>query len=155
MSITITLEDAATPASQQLIAELSAELGPLYGTDGTALFKPEDVTIPRAAFVVARLDGEAVGCGALRPTPNNDTVAEIKRMYVRPSARGQGISRHILNKLETLAAEFDYATIQLETGEYQGEAIGLYESSGYSRINCYGPYVDNPLSICYEKRVKL
>jgi GNAT superfamily N-acetyltransferase len=153
MPITVMLEDARTAASQQLIAELSAELGERYGDDGSALFKPEDVMIPRAAFVVARLDDEPVGCGALRPMYHDTTIAEIKRMYVRPAARGKGISRQILAKLEALAAENGYSAVQLETGTLQHEAIGLYESSGFGRIPCYGPYVDDPMSICYGKRV--
>jgi GNAT superfamily N-acetyltransferase len=153
MPVTVMLEDARSDISRQLVTELSAELGPLYGTDGSALFKPEDVMIPRAGFVVAWLDDEPVGCGALRPMYHDETIAEIKRMYVRPAVRGQGISRHILVKLEALAAEFGYAAVQLETGTYQLAAIGLYEASGFTRIPCYGPYTADPVSICYEKRV--
>ena len=152
MSITVTTENPFDAICIELVRELSAELGPLYGTDGTALFSPEDVTIPRAAFVVAWLNGEAVGCGALRPM-DDETIAEVKRMYVRPAARGNGISRKILARLEELAAEFNYAALQLETGNLQIEAMGLYDSSGYARIDCYEPYVDNPYSICYEKRL--
>jgi len=152
MTIKVTVENPFDAICVELVRELSAELGPLYGTDGTALFSPADVTIPRAAFVVAWLNDEAVGCGALRPM-DDDSIAEVKRMYVRPAARGNGISRKILTKLEELAAEFKYAALQLETGNLQTEAISLYASSGYVRIDCYEPYVDNPYSICYEKRL--
>jgi GNAT superfamily N-acetyltransferase len=152
MTVTITTEDPHSAVCVQLIADLSAELGARYGDDGTGLFKPDDASDPRAAFVVAWLDGEAVGCGAIRPM-RDDTVAEVKRMYVRESARGKGISRRILASLESLAAEFDYRAVQLETGLYQQEATRLYESSGYARIPCYPPYEDNPLSLCYEKRL--
>ena len=106
--------------------------------------------IPRAAFVVAWLDSEAIGCGALRPMPDT-TIAEVKRMYVRSAARGKGIAVSILEKLEVLAGEFGYQKIWLETGIYQPEAIRLYEKSGYTRIPCYGIYENNPLSVCYEK----
>jgi GNAT superfamily N-acetyltransferase len=95
MTIQVTVENPFDAICIELVRELSAELGPLYGTDGTALFSPADVTIPRAAFVVAWLNDEAVGCGALRPM-DDDTIAEVKRMYVRPVARGNGISRKIL-----------------------------------------------------------
>lgn len=152
MTICITREDPTQAFCQQLIAELSAELGALYGGDGSALFKPVDVTVPRSAFVVAWLGDQPVGCGALRPI-NGGTAAEIKRMFVRKTARGQGISRSILAALEAAAAEFRYQQVILETGIYQTEAIGLYESSGYRRVDCYGPYAGDPQSLCYEKRL--
>lgn len=152
MTVVVKTENPHDTICIELVRELSAELGSMYATDGTALFTPDDVTIPRAAFVVAWLDNEPVGCGALRPM-DDTSIAEVKRMYVRQSARGKGISRQILTKLEELAAEFAYAAIQLETGIYQLQAIGLYDSSGYARISCYEPYVDSPHSICYEKRL--
>lgn len=68
MTITTTLtaaEDVRSADAEQLIRELSAELTTLYeGHDGTAGFKPSDVEVPRAAFVIARIDGYPVGCGA-------------------------------------------------------------------------------------------
>jgi putative acetyltransferase len=152
MTVIVKTENPHDTICIELVRELSAELGPLYGTDGTALFTPDDVAIPRAAFVVAWLDDAPVGCGALRPM-DDTSIAEVKRMYVRPSARGNGISRKILTKLEELAAEFGYEAVQLETGIYQQAAMGLYDSSGYARISCYEPYVDSPHSICYEKRL--
>lgn len=150
--IVVTTENPHDAICIELVRELSAELAPLYGDNGTALFTPDDVTIPRSAFVVAWLNDEPVGCGALRPM-SDATIAEVKRMYVRQSARGNGISRKILTKLEELATKFAYATIQLETGNLQLEAVRLYDSSHYARIDCYEPYVDSPHSICYEKRL--
>jgi GNAT superfamily N-acetyltransferase len=126
-------------------------LDTLYGEIGAGGFTPADATAPRSAFVIAWLDDEPVGCGALRPLEDGK-VAEIKRMYVRPSARGQGISRSILTKLEALALEFEYPVARLETGVYQPAAIGLYEASGYTRIVCYGEHADE-LSVCFEKRL--
>ena len=142
----IRVEDPAI----DLINELSAELGAMYGDDGDGGFVPEDVAVPRAAFVVAYLEDKQVGCGAIRPL--SEKIAEVKRMYVRPSARGKGISRLILQKLESLAREYGYECIQLETGTLQKAAVQLYESMGYQRIPCfYEEYVDNPYSLCFEK----
>jgi putative acetyltransferase len=152
MAVVVTQEDPYKDVCIQLIAELSAELGARYGDDGTGLFDPADVCGPRAAFVVAWLDDEPVGCGALRPMPDT-TIAEVKRMYVRPSARRRGVSRQILTRLENLAGDFGYAAVQLETGTLQPEAVGLYETAGYQRIACYPPYDTNPLSVCFEKRL--
>jgi putative acetyltransferase len=148
-TIQVMREDPHSAVSAMLIRELSAELGAMYGDDGSGAFKPNDVTVARAAFVVAYVDDTAVGCGALRPI--DEITGEVKRMYVRREMRGEGISRAILGKIESLAREFGYQKLQLETGNLQTEAIGLYESSGYARISCYGRYEHDPRSVCFEK----
>lgn len=152
--IRVTMEDPRGEVPAALIAELSAELAGrypgMYGGAGAGNFKPGDVLVSRAAFVVAWQGDEAVGCGALRPMDDTD-VGEVKRMYVRPAVRGKGISRVILSALEERARGFGYHKLRLETGLRQQEAIGLYEASGYQRIACYGLYVDEPLSVCFEK----
>ncbi len=142
--------DPTTPVCIQLMHELSVELGALYDDDGVGNFSVAQVSVPRSAFVVAWLNDEAVGCGAIRPMADSQ-VAEVKRMYVRPQMRGKGISRRVLLTLELLAREFDYTTLRLETGLRQPQAIGLYESEGYRRIPCFGDYALDPLSVCYEK----
>ncbi len=152
--IRITQEDPTSVSATGLIRDLSAELAGRYpnshGGDGAGAFKPADVQIPRAAFVVAWLNDEAVGCGALRPMDEDDTV-EVKRMFVRPTARRQGISRVILTALENLAREFGFQKVRLETGTRNPEALALYGASGYEPIPCYGIYVNEPLSRCFEK----
>jgi len=147
----VTVESPHSADALALIRALSAELGARYGDDGAGAFKPGDVDVAGAAFVVARLDGRPVGCGALRPLEPG--AGEIKRMFVEPSMRGRGISRLILRKIETVAAEFGYRTLRLETGLRQPEAIGLYETAGYQHAPRYGIYVDNPLSVCFEKQL--
>ncbi|KAB8145677.1 GNAT family N-acetyltransferase [Chloroflexia bacterium SDU3-3] len=141
-------EDIRSADAVQLIAELSAELAALYETsDGSAGFKPADVEVPRAAFVVARIDGRPVGCGALRPL-DADT-GEIKRMYTRADARRQGVAQAILSELERLAAEFGYRSLKLQTGPRQPEAAALYERVGYRRIPRFSG--DWELVLAYQK----
>lgn len=112
----------------------------------------KEISGPRAGFVVAWLNDKAVGCGAWRPLASAErSVAEIKRMFVQPAFRGRGISRAILNELEALARVDGYATVRLETGLRQPAALRLYETSGYHRIEPYGRYRDDPLSVCFEK----
>jgi GNAT superfamily N-acetyltransferase len=113
---------------------------------------PKEISGPRAGFVVAWLNDEAVGCGAWRPlAPTEPAVAEIKRMFVEPAVRGRGVSRAILKQLETLARADGYSVVRLETGLRQPPALRLYETSGYRRIEPYGRYRDDPLSVCFEK----
>ncbi len=77
----------------------------------------------------------------------------LKRMFVEPGARRQGVARKILEELEAIASQFGYRALRFETGLRQPEAISLYESAGYRRVHCYSRYVDNPLSVCFEKRL--
>jgi putative acetyltransferase len=126
-------EDIRSPDATQLLAELTAELAALYETtDGTAGFSPEQVEVPRAAFIVARVDGHPVGCGALRPL--DATTVEVKRMYTRPGYRRLGVGQAILAEMDRLARELGYTTIKLQTGPRQPEAAALYERVGYYRI---------------------
>jgi GNAT superfamily N-acetyltransferase len=113
--------------------------------------RPDDTMHSRFIFVVARIDGRPAGCGAVREI--DPLVGEIKRMFVRPEHRGLGIARGVLSTLEAKAAEIGYATLRLETGDRQPEAIDLYQSAGYRVIPSFGEYVGNPFSRCFEKRL--
>ena len=105
-----------------------------------------------AVVLVARdAGGEAVGCGALRPL--GDGVAEIKRMYVVPAARGRGLSKLLLAGLEAAARDRGWTTLRLETGPRQPEAIALYEGAGYRPIAAFGPYPDDADDSLFYERV--
>ncbi|AMJ67609.1 GNAT family N-acetyltransferase [Hymenobacter sp. PAMC 26628] len=99
--------------------------------------------------VVAYLDDAPVGCGAFKPYAA-ETV-EIKRMFVQPAHRGQGVARAVLAALEQWAAELGYAGCVLETGQRQAAAIALYQRSGYARTPNYGQYVGVENSVCLAK----
>jgi len=150
------------PAAVALVADLAAEIEVRYaddvGEDGDTeeaaawTVRFDQVTPPLGVFLIARIDGAPVGCGALRPALDRaEGLAEVKRMYTRPEARRQGVSRAILAGLEDAARAFGYRRIQLETGIRQPEAMTLYETSGYHRIEPYGEFRDDPLSVCYAK----
>jgi putative acetyltransferase len=150
--VTAAAEDVHSPDATVLMAELTAELAALYETtDGSAGFKPSDVTVPRAAFIVARIDGVPVGWGALRPL-DEDTV-EVKRMYTRPGFRRLGVAQAILAEMERLALEMGYTSIKLQTGPRQPEAAALYERVGYWRIPRYSG--DWDLVLAYQKDLVL
>lgn len=140
-------------ASQALVAALNSELLDRYeGIDGSggeqvaADFEP-----PGGAFVVGWDGEEPVACGGV--IRYDETTAEIRRMYVAPSARGRGLSRAVLEALENEARQLGYEFVRLETGDRQPEAIKLYASSGFEPIPRYGPFADDPRSVCFEKRL--
>ncbi len=95
----------------------------------------EEFSPPHGVFMVARRDGQAVGCGAVRTLDTDH--AEIKRMWVDPAARGLGIGRGLLSALETAAGRLGAHTARLDTAAYLTEALPLYRSSGYAEIPAY------------------
>ncbi|WP_375437542.1 GNAT family N-acetyltransferase [uncultured Hymenobacter sp.] len=99
--------------------------------------------------VVAYLNDEPVGCGAFKEF--NQELVEIKRMFVLPAYRGQGVARAVLGELEQWAQELRYTGYVLETGKKQPEAIRLYEKSGYKLIPNYGQYANVENSVCMQK----
>jgi putative acetyltransferase len=99
--------------------------------------------------VVYSVENTAIGCGAFKAY--DDKTVEIKRMYVLPPFRGQGIAGGILKELEQWAAESGYATCILETGKKQPEAISLYQGAGYAIIPNYGQYGGVENSVCMKK----
>jgi GNAT superfamily N-acetyltransferase len=138
-----------------LTAQVQAHYRELYGGPGDqSPMEVADFEAPTGHFVVGYLGGVPVAMGGWRrlgdrpglPSPN---AAEIKRMYVAPSARGQGLSRLVLAKLETSARAAGVDWLVLETGQPQTSAIGLYRTSGYTDVDGapYGHYVGDPHSI--------
>ena len=101
--------------------------------------------------VVCYVDDKAIGCGAFKKYDH--IKAEIKRMFVLPQYRGQGIGLNILKELELWAAELKYAECILETGKKQPEAIRLYQKAGYSTIPSYGQYLNIENSVCMMKQL--
>lgn len=147
----LSIAPAAADAAESivLVERLWRDLGARYGDTGPRRFHPGDVSGPGCVFVIARLAGAAVGCGAIRPLARG--VAEVKRMFVDHDARGRGVARGILADLEQRAAALGYREIRLETGLRQPEAMRLYESAGYHRIPCWGAYAADPMSLCLGK----
>lgn len=147
--LSVELADPASLEGVLLVQHLWEELGSLYGNTGPCQFTPADVSGPDAAFVLARLGRQAVGCGAIKPVEPG--LAEVKRMFVEPAARRQGVGREILRVLERIARELGCVALRLETGIRQPGAIRLYETCGYKQIKRYGAYAADPLSCCFEK----
>lgn len=101
------------------------------------------MTPPSGLFVIARLDGEAVGCGGFKRVGN--TTGEIKRVWTAPSARGLGIARRVVRTLEAAAREVGLKTLRLDTNRALTEAHALYRKEGYREIARFddNPYADH------------
>jgi GNAT superfamily N-acetyltransferase len=150
-SFKIRVESFDSADGTALRAAQRAELDARYGSDDHepgAAPTGADVTF----FVIARDEpGTALGCGGLRLLATGS--AEIKRMYVRPVARGSGVATAILGALEAEARRLGVTTLLLETGTVQPDAIRFYEREGYTRIDNFGPYRGEPLSVCYAREL--
>lgn len=149
--IRIERRDLSSPDAQRLIAALNAELTARYPEPGANHFRldPGEVTPGRGAFLVAYRGDEAVACGAVRLLSDGD--AEIKRMFVVDAARGLGLGRRMLAALEEEGSGLGARRLVLETGVRQPEALGLYASAGFERIEPYGEYAGSEFSVCMAK----
>ena len=151
-AVACTIESPESSDARRLIAQLDEELYARYPQNAVHGLHASEVANWQGIFVIARIDGRAVGCGAVRPLASG--VGEVKRMFVEPDFRGRSVGRKILEGLEAWAREEGFITLRLETGIRQPEAIGLYESMGYRQIPPFGEYIGNPFSVCYEKWLK-
>lgn len=108
-----------------------------------------EMAAPAGRFVVAWLDGEPIGCGALKRV--DEWVGEIKRVWVAKSARGLGVARRMLKELEAAALEMGLATLRLDTNKALTEAHALYRKEDYREVERFN---DNPYAHhWFEKRL--
>lgn len=160
-AIEIAPEALTSAVAAALIAALNAELSALYPEPGATHFHldPNEVAPGAGVFLVARLRGRPVGCGALRLLREatlvrevGPRVGELKRMYVAPEARGLGIGRALLVRLEAEARTLGLDRLVLETGTRQAEALALYRRAGFTDIPPYGEYAASvTTSVCLTK----
>jgi putative acetyltransferase len=149
--MTIAFESPDQPEVIALIAELDAYQDTLYPPESRHALDVASLKLPNALFAVARDDaGRAIGCGAIVLFAE---FGELKRMYVSPRARGQGVAKKLLALLESAAIGSGCNVLKLETGPYQPEALALYASAGYERRGPFGDYTDDPLSVFMQKRI--
>lgn len=130
----------ARSAVDQYFTELDARFRTGFDpSPGGASADGDTMRAPTGAFVVARLSGAVVGCGGVIRI--DDDTAEIKRMWVHPDRRGEGLGRRLLEHLESVAAGLGHRRVVLDTNESLAEAIAMYGRSGYCPIERYN---DNP-----------
>ena len=127
MAAVISPEHPGSPDATALIAELDAHLEPLYPSKSRHGFSVQKLIADSVAFFVIREGDAPAGCGGIKLFGTE--YGEVKRMCVRPAFRGVGLAKLLL------------------------EHLRLYEQVGFQRIPPFGPYRDDPVSRCYEKRI--
>ena len=153
----VTLKQVTGPTAEirRLVAALDGELSEGYPPEQQHGLKMDEIFEPHVRFIVAHLGNEAVGCGAVALL---DGYAEIKRMYTQPAARGHGVARAILQRLEDEARQAGTRCLRLETGDVLTPAIALYEAAGFRPCDAFGDYLTKPRhtiarSRFFEKRL--
>ncbi|HET7499594.1 MAG TPA: GNAT family N-acetyltransferase [Kofleriaceae bacterium] len=157
MNLVITQATTPTDEVRSLIAELEEALAADYRPEQRHGLALDALFQPHIRFFVAHREGVAVGCAGVALC---DDFAEVKRMYVRPAARGSGIADALLARIETTTRDAGLTRLCLETGDRQLAAMRVYHRAGFVRCGPFGPYAAmSPNSIAtsvfFEKHLQL
>jgi putative acetyltransferase len=152
---TVERVSAPTDDVRALVDELERSLASEYSADQRHGLSVDAIFQPHIEFFIARLDGDAVGCGGVA---FYEAYGEVKRMYVRERARGRGIAQALLARIETAMRARGLSVLRLETGSRQIAAMRLYERAGFHACAAFGEYasmtpVEIETSRFYEKRL--
>ncbi|MEM7057742.1 MAG: GNAT family N-acetyltransferase [Pseudomonadota bacterium] len=141
-------DDALGPDALGLIGKSEVELASIYPPEVRYAFSPQELLDAGVVFVVGYQDQEPVACGGIALL---DGYAELKRVFVDETVRGQGLAGQIVGSLEDLARDQQRAMMRLETGEASPDAIRAYQKLGYHRRGPFGAYEENGSSVFMEK----
>jgi len=151
MAVSIAIESPLEDDVRALIAALNEYLLSLTPPEGCFHMTVEEMAAPDTTVFVARENGEAIACGALRRHAGG--AAEVKRMYTVPEQQGKGIGGRILAEIEKLARQEGFRRLVLETGDRHPAAWRVYERGGFARCGRILDYPDSPWSIYYAKEL--
>jgi putative acetyltransferase len=150
MTLAIAREDPRAPDVAALIADLDRFMQALYPPASNHLLDLETLAGSDVHFLVAREAGAALGCGALWRRASD--YGEIKRIYVKPEARGRQLGQLLLRHLVAEARHYHLPLVRLETGTLQHAALALFTACGYRQCGPFADYpADDPNSIFMEK----
>jgi len=151
----VLIEPASSPTDEvrALIDELNETLAAEYPPEQRHGLALDAIFQPHIRFFLARLNGEAVGCGGVALF---DDFAEVKRMYVRDAARGRGVAQALLARIEVEMRAAGLTVLRLETGDQQRAALRLYTRAGFQHCPAFGAYTAMPskaiaTSVFFEK----
>lgn len=150
MSVEVREVPVGDPGALRLIGESEAELAGIYPPELRYALSPEQLMDIGARFVVAEVEGVAMGCGGVALF---EDFAELKRIFTTRAARGRGVAKAVVAALEEIAKGAGLSVVRLETGLASPEAIALYKRLGYREIGPFGEYAENGSSVFMEKDV--
>jgi len=145
--LVIKISNPNDPSAYSIIEELSQNLYERFGSDGKNSFTDWEYNNPKYVFVIAELNSEIVGCGAIRPL--SEKRGEVKRMFAKYP--GKTIGQSILSFLEAKAKELNYQELVLETRVKNEVACSFYLKSNYRKIPNYGKYINRLDAVCFQK----
>lgn len=148
MDVTIAIETPLQDDVRTLIAALNQTLLALTPPEHCSHMTAEQMAAPDTTVFIARQNGAAIACGALRR--HADGIAEVKRMYTIPAHQGRGIGGKILDEIIALARQEGFRRLVLETGDRHPAAWRVYERAGFKRCGPVLHYPDSPWSVFYE-----
>jgi GNAT superfamily N-acetyltransferase len=157
----IDLQEAVTPAQLAQVRELFREYAASLNVDlcfqnfdAELAALPGDYASPAGMLLVAYVHGEPAGCGAFRALPEVDYAAacEMKRLYVRPAARGLGVGRLLAERLMDVARAQGYQTMLLDTLDEMEAARAMYATLGFEEVP---PYYYNPIAGAHYLKAQL
>jgi putative acetyltransferase len=151
MPIAVGIETPLQDDVRGLVTELNATLLELTPPEFVFHMTVEQMAEPDTTVFIARDDGKAVACGALKRHAGG--FGEIKRMYTRPSHRGRKIGAMIVAQIEALARREGFKRLVLETGDRHPAAWTVYERAGFTRCGPVLDYPDSKWSVFYEKNL--
>jgi putative acetyltransferase len=148
--VSIAIESPEQAEVIKLVIELDRHLHSLYPPASIQVLSIDDLAKKDVRFFVARREGKALGCGALR-IDRRGKYGEVKRMFVLPTERGSGIGRELLKRVAAEAVSEELMWLRLETGIHQPESLALYRSFGFAKRGPFGKFKNDPLSVFLEK----
>ena len=151
-ALAVNLETPRQAEVSDLLRQSDAYSASLYPVEGRKPLRVEALSAPGVHFLVARVDGVAVGCCALITA--GDGTGELKRMVVAEGARQRGVGRALLAAAEATAIRQGVRLVQMEVGARSIGAQALYRGAGYRERGPFGAHTLSPHSIFLEKQVE-
>ncbi|MWD28214.1 GNAT family N-acetyltransferase [Aquicoccus sp. SCR17] len=148
MGVIVEPGDPREAEARALLAQSHRLMQSLYPADQNHFLPVEALAAEGVQFYVAREYDTTLGCAALAV---KDGYGEVKSLFTAPFARGKGVAKKLMARLELEARTLGLPVLRLETGPKQPEALALYEGLGFGRRGPFGDYTESPGSVFYEK----